>query len=142
MSEDLTISRTRVVPGRALDVKTARASGPGGQHVNRTESKVQLTLDPSQVAWIDDGTRLRMTALAGRNVDSDGRIYVVSQEHREQTRNLEEARAKLAELIAKALTRPKKRVATKPSKRQKAKRVDEKKLRSKTKAARGRVRED
>lgn len=142
MSEDLSISRTRVIPGRALDVKTARASGPGGQHVNRTESKVQLTLDPAQVDWIDPGTRLRMVALAGRNVDSDGRIYVVSQEHREQTRNLEDARSKLATLISKALTRPKKRVATKPSKRQKAKRVDEKKLRSKTKAARGRVRDD
>jgi ribosome-associated protein len=142
MSDDLPIQRTRVVPGSALEVKTARASGPGGQHVNRTESKVQLTLDPALVPWIDPGTRLRMIALAGRNVDSDGRIHVVSQEHREQPRNLETAREKLAELIKKALLRPKARVATKPSKRQKAKRVDEKKLRSKTKAARGRVRDD
>jgi ribosome-associated protein len=142
MSEDLVISRTRVISGRALEIKTARASGPGGQHVNRTESKVQLTLDPADVPWIDPGTRLRLTALAGRNVDGDGRVYVVSQEHREQARNLEDARSKLAAMISKALTRPKARVATKPSKRQKARRVDEKKARSQIKQNRGRVRDD
>jgi ribosome-associated protein len=142
MSEDLPISRTKVIPGEALQVKTARASGPGGQHVNRTESKVQLTLDLAEIPWLDPGTRLRTIALAGRNVDGDDRIYVVSQEHREQSRNLEDARAKLATLLTKALVRPKTRVATKPSKRQKAKRVDEKKARSKTKAGRGRVSRD
>jgi ribosome-associated protein len=140
--DDLPISKTRVIPGQALDVKTARASGPGGQHVNRTESKVQLTIDPAQVPWIDAGTRLRMVALAGRNVDREGRIYVVSQEHREQPRNLDNARAKLVELITKALVRPKRRVATKPTRASKVRRVNEKKQRSETKATRGRVRED
>lgn len=140
--DDLSITRTKAIPGRALEVKTARASGPGGQHVNRTESKVQVTLDLAAIPWLDPGTRLRATALAGRNVDSAGRIYVVSQEHREQPRNLEDACAKLVALMQKALTRPKPRVATKPSKRQKAKRVDEKKARSKTKATRGRVGRD
>lgn len=142
MNEDLQVSRTKVVPGRALEVKTARASGPGGQHVNRTESKVQLTLNPAEIPWLDQGTRLRMLALAGRNVDSEGRIWVVSQEHREQGRNLEDARTKLQELLSKALTRPKTRVATKPSKRAKARRVDEKKARAKTKSTRGRVSRD
>jgi ribosome-associated protein len=142
MNEDLPISRTKVIPGRALDVKTARASGPGGQHVNRTESKVQLTLDPREVSWLEPGARLRMVALAGRNVDGEGRIHVVSQEHREQSRNLDDARTKLAELVTKALVRPKTRVATKPSKRAKARRVDEKKARGKTKATRGRVSRD
>ena len=136
MSNDLPISRTRLIPAQALEVKTARASGPGGQHVNRTESKVQLTLDPALVPWIDDGTRLRIVALAGRNVDRDGRVFVVSQEHREQTRNLESAREKLAEIVGKSLARPKRRVATKPSRAAKARRVDEKKKRGQTKAAR------
>jgi ribosome-associated protein len=142
MSDDLPISRTRVVPGAALETKTARASGPGGQHVNRTESKVQLTLDPALVPWIDAGTRLRMVALAGRNVDRDGRIFVVSQEHREQPRNLDNARAKLVELITKALIRPKRRIATKPTRSSQVRRVNEKKQRSETKASRGRVRDD
>ncbi|MDB4974924.1 MAG: hypothetical protein JWN48_3265 [Myxococcaceae bacterium] len=141
MSEDLPISRTRVIPGSALEVKTSRSGGPGGQHVNKTESKVQLTLDPAQVGWIDPGTRLRLIALAGRNVDREGRIYIVSQEQRDQPRNLETARQKLLELVTKALVRPKTRVPTKVSKRQKAKRVDEKKARSETKSARTRVRD-
>ena len=141
MSEDLPINKTRVIPGSALDVKTSRSSGPGGQHVNKTDSKVQLTLDPSLVAWIDPGTRLRMVALAGRNVDREGRIFIVSQEHRDQPRNLESAREKLTALITKAMVRPKTRVPTKVSKRQKAKRVDEKKQRSETKSARGRVKD-
>jgi ribosome-associated protein len=139
MSDDLPISKTRVIPAEALALKTARASGPGGQHVNRTESKVQLTLDPARVPWIDHGTRLRIIALAGRNVDRDGRIYVVSQEHREQPRNLETAREKLAEMVQKALVRPKRRIATKPSRAQKARRVDAKKQRSETKSQRRRV---
>jgi ribosome-associated protein len=141
MSDDLPINRTHVIPGSALDVKTSRSGGPGGQHVNKTESKVQLTLDPSLVPWIDPGTRLRMIALAGRNVDRDGRVFIVSQEHRDQPRNLDSAREKLAELLVKALVRPKARVATKVSKRQKAKRVEAKKQRSEVKSARTRVRD-
>jgi ribosome-associated protein len=142
MAHDLPVSPRRIVPAAALSVKTSRAQGPGGQHVNRTETKVQLTLNPRAVAWIDEGTRLRIIALAGRNVDGEGCIFVVCQEHREQTRNLESAREKLAELIQRALTRPKRRVATKPSRAAKARRVDEKKQRAKTKAQRGRVRDD
>lgn len=139
---DLRIDPRRVVPAQALDVKTARASGPGGQHVNRTESKVQLTLDPRAVPWIDEGTRLRIVALAGRNVDQDGRVFVVSQEQRAQLQNLENARDKLAELVKKALARPKRRVATKPSKAQKARRLDAKKKRGETKAKRRPVADD
>lgn len=139
MSDDLPISKTRSVPAQALAVKTARASGPGGQHVNRTESKVQLTLDPQRVPWMDPGTRLRLIALAGRNVDSAGRVFVVSQEHREQPRNLELAREKLAEILQKALVRPKRRIATKPSKGQKARRLNEKKQRAETKDRRRKV---
>ena len=97
---------------------------------------MQLTLDPALVPWIDEGTRLRIVALSGRNVDREGRVFVVSQESREQPRNLETAREKLAEIVKKALVRPKRRVATKPSRAQKARRVDAKKHRAKTKASR------
>lgn len=123
-------------------MKTARASGPGGQHVNRTETKVQLTFDPRAVPWIDEGTRLRIVALAGRNVDKEGRILVTSQEHREQALNLAASREKLQALVTKALVRPKRRVATKPTRASKARRLDEKKRRGQTKAGRGRVRDD
>jgi len=142
MAEDLILSRTRVLPGHSLTVRTARASGPGGQHVNRTETKVQLSFDPRAVLWIDEGTRLRILALAGRQVDSEGCIYLTSQEHRDQAQNLEAAREKLKALVLKALVRPKRRIATKPTRASKARRVDEKKHRGKTKAQRGRVSRD
>jgi ribosome-associated protein len=143
MSQDLPIDARRVIPKAALSIKTARATGPGGQHVNRTESKVQLVFDPRLVDWIDAGTRLRIVALSGRNVDGDGCILLMSQEHREQARNLELVREKLADLVRRAMTRPKRRIATKPSRAAKARRVDEKKQRARTKAGRGKVgRED
>ena len=142
MAEDLILSRTRVLPGHSLTVRTARASGPGGQHVNRTETKVQLSFDPRAVPWIDEGTRLRILALAGRQVDSEGCIYLTSQEHRDQAQNLDAAREKLKALVLKALVRPKRRIATKPTRASKARRVDEKKRHGKTKAQRGRVSRD
>jgi ribosome-associated protein len=142
MAGDLTISRTRTLPGHSLTITTTRASGPGGQHVNRTESKVQLQFDPRAVAWIDESTRLRLVALAGRQVDKQGNILVSSQEHREQAQNIETARTKLKELVLKALVRPKRRIATKPTRASKVRRVDDKKHRAKTKADRGRVRDD
>jgi ribosome-associated protein len=142
MSEDLLITRDKIVPAAALTVKTARASGPGGQHVNKTETKVQIAFDPRAVAWIDEGTRLRIIALAGRNVDGEGRIHVVSQEHRDKERNLEDARDKLRELVGKALVRPKKRIATKPSKAQKRRRLDDKRHTSLKKETRGKFRGD
>jgi ribosome-associated protein len=142
MVDDLTISRLHTLPGHSLTVRTSRASGPGGQHVNRTETKVQLQFDPRAVPWIDEGARLRMVALAGRQVDKEGRILITSQEHREQAQNLEAARDKLKALVQKALVRPKRRVATKPTRASKTRRLDAKKRRGETKAGRGRVRDD
>src|SRR3954447_11914726 len=110
MAQDIEIGSRRVIPAAAYSIRTARAQGPGGQHVNRTESKVQMSFDPRKVPWIDEGIRLRLVALAGRNVDSDGCILVMSQEYREQGRNLDEVKAKLVELLERAMTRPKRRL--------------------------------
>ncbi len=142
MPEELRIDARRVLPEASVTYKTARASGPGGQHVNRTESKVQLTFDPRAVPWIDEGTRLRIIALSGRHVDAGGRIQITSQEHREQPRNIDDARERLTELVRRALIRPKPRIATKPSKAAKRRRLDEKSIQSAKKQARGRVRGD
>jgi ribosome-associated protein len=142
MADDLPISRTHVLPGQSMTVKTARASGPGGQHVNKTETKVHLNFDPRAVPWIDEGTRLRIVALAGRNVDSDECILITSQEHRDQLQNLDASREKLKQLVLKALVKPKRRVPTKPTKSSQRRRVDEKKRHAKTKATRRRVSDD
>lgn len=142
MLEDLRIAPDRVLPKEALSLKTARASGPGGQHVNRTETKVQLTLDPRLVPWMDAGTRLRLVALSGRNVDAEGRIRVMSQEYRDKGRNLDDACEKLRELVRKALVRPKVRIATKPTKAAKRRRLEDKRHTAQKKAARRKPSDD
>lgn len=140
--DDLEISKGRIIPGHALEVRTARASGPGGQNVNKTESKVQVYLDVSAITWLSAPARIRLLAMAGKSIDTDGRPYVVSQENRDQLRNVAEARQKLVALVERALIVPKKRVATKPTRGSKERRLGEKKRRSETKVSRGRVNSD
>lgn len=142
MADELRISRTHVLPGHSMRVKTARASGPGGQHVNKTETKVHLTFDPRAVEWLDGDARARLLTLAGRSVDSEGCIQITAQEHRDQLQNLDAAREKLCALVQKALVRPKRRVATKPTYGSKLRRLDAKKRDARTKAGRGKVRGD
>jgi ribosome-associated protein len=142
MPDELSIDPARIIPAEALEVRTARASGPGGQHVNRTESKVHLRFDPRLVSWLDERARTRLYTLAGRSVDSEGRILIVSQEQRDQGQNLDRAREKLATLIRAALVRPKLRIATKPTRGSKERRIEGKKRRSDTKAGRGKVRDE
>jgi ribosome-associated protein len=139
MADDLQITPRNWVSGQALTVRTARASGPGGQHVNRTETKVHLRFDPAAVTWLDAGARARFYKLAGNNVDSDGCVFFVSQEHRDKEQNLESARTKLKVLLQRALIKPKRRIPTKPTRASKVRRVDAKKHRAKTKAGRGKV---
>ena len=140
MSEDLVISPTRVVPGSALRIKTARASGPGGQHVNRTESKVQLTFDPNAVSWLDSEVRERLYRLAGQCVNERGSILIVNQQSRDQARNLERARAKLTAWITRALIAPKDRISTRPTRASKERRLRDKQRRAAAKLNRARVR--
>jgi ribosome-associated protein len=133
MVADLIIKRGRVIPASAIRVKTARASGPGGQYVNRTESKVQLCFNPTAVPWIDPDTKERLYALAGQSVDSRGNVWITCQEQRDQPRNLIRAREKLASLLLRALRRPKRRIATKPSRASKERRLEDKRRPADTK---------
>jgi ribosome-associated protein len=126
MSTPLVINPKITIPANELTWTAARASGPGGQNVNKVASKVELRFDLSHTTVLDAETRGRLRALAGNRLDADGCVRIVSQATRDQFRNLEDAREKLRDLVLRALVRPVSRRPTKPSRASKARRLDEK----------------
>jgi ribosome-associated protein len=124
------------LPERELSWRFSRSSGPGGQHVNTTDTRVELVWSlrdsPSLSAAQRDLVERKL-----RNRVIDGVITVVSSEYRSQHRNREAARVRLEELVAKALVPPKARHATKPSKGARQRRLDAKKRRGDLKRGRG-----
>ena len=135
MSDDLEVGPLRVPEGELVWV-AVRASGPGGQNVNKVSSKVELRFDFESSASLPERVRVRLRVLARTRLYGEGRILLTSQKTRDQRKNLEDVRTKLGELLASALVEPKKRKATKPSFSSKVRRVDEKKRRGQTKAGR------
>ena len=132
------ITATLAIDDSALDERFVRASGPGGQNVNKVSSAVELRFNVLSSSLPDD-VKMRLIALAGKRINQEGVLLIDSREHRTQAQNREAARARLASLIQAALVRPKKRRKTKPSKAAKEKRIESKKKRSAIKAGRGRV---
>lgn len=140
MPEALIVINPRVrIPYSELQFQFARASGPGGQHVNRTESAVELSFDLSQTPWLTETERTRAISKLGSYVDSAGIMHVVSQSERSQLRNRELAISRFVELLQQALTIPKKRRPTKPSKAAQEKRMEGKRKAGKTKQSRSKV---
>lgn len=127
-----------VIPDSAFDWKAVRASGPGGQNVNKVASKVELRVDLSRVPGLDDAARARLKALAASRIDAAGQLLITSQLTRDQGRNLADAKAKALDLVAQAAIVPKKRRPTKPSRAARARRLDAKKIDARRKASRGR----
>lgn len=125
-----------------LEEKFVSASGPGGQNVNKVASAVQLRFNVKRSALFDDEVKWRIRRALGPRVTEEGDIVIHAQTQRSQQRNREEARERLVEMLEKASFKPKKRVATKPSKAQKQRRLDGKSKRSETKRNRGRVGHD
>ncbi|MGB5809812.1 MAG: alternative ribosome rescue aminoacyl-tRNA hydrolase ArfB [Polyangiales bacterium] len=127
------------IPASDLSWTASRSSGPGGQNVNKVATKVTLRLDLRSTGALSHAQKARLRALAGRRLDSDGAVLVQSQAERTQRRNLERARQSLKRLILGALPAPKRRVATKPSRSAKRRRLEAKRRRGERKQARGRV---
>lgn len=115
-----------------------RSSGPGGQNVNKVSSKVELRFDFEASEALTQSVKARLRALAKHRLDAEDRILIVSQVTRNQPKNLEDARQRLAELIQRALVVPKPRRPTKPSRAAKRARLNDKRAVSAKKQSRTR----
>ena len=119
-----------------------RASGPGGQNVNKVSTAVQLRYDVGQSRLLPDGVRQRLLALAGKRATRDGVLIITSRVHRTQEANRAEARARLDELIAYAQVVPKTRRPSRPTLGSRVRRLTAKSQRSASKKLRGRTNDD
>jgi ribosome-associated protein len=137
----LHVTPSIVIPDRELDERFVRASGPGGQNVNKVSTAVELRFDVAASALPAD-MKARLKALAGKKMAADGVLLIDSREHRTQARNRAEARSRLAALLRQAASRPKSRKKTKPTRAARERRLVAKVQRARVKARRGRVRGD
>jgi ribosome-associated protein len=122
-----------------IEESFVRAAGPGGQHVNKTSSAVQLRFDVRRSPSLPDEVRRRLEKLAGSRLTNDGVLVLMAQGHRSQKRNREEALERLVELVREAAHRPTPRVKTRVSKSAKRRRVDDKKRHGTVKSLRRRL---
>ncbi|MEL6431302.1 MAG: alternative ribosome rescue aminoacyl-tRNA hydrolase ArfB [Planctomycetota bacterium] len=138
MREPLVVDGRVTVPAAELEVRTMRASGPGGQHVNKVETAVELRYEVATSVALTEQDRRRIVAQLGSRMSESGRVLSVrASSHRSQRRNLEEARERLRGLLAEALRPRKTRRATRPTLGSKRRRLAAKKRRSDVKKQRG-----
>ena len=137
----------RITPHIAIDERELEetfvlASGPGGQNVNKVSSAVQLRFNVALSLSLPETVRFRLMQMAGSRLTKDGVLILLARRFRDQNRNREDARARLAEMIREAAVEPKRRRPTKPSRRAKEKRLQHKKKHAELKKTRGRPRDD
>jgi ribosome-associated protein len=131
--EDLAVTSDITIPAHELSISFARSGGPGGQNVNKVESKVELRWTPGESGAFSGALREWLLQRLAPKLTSSGELIVTSSRTRDQLKNREDALAKLAEIVRQALVHPKKRRKTKPTAAAKRKRLEAKKQRSRVK---------
>ena len=131
--EPLRIHSRLVLPPEELDVRFSRSGGPGGQNVNKVETRVELRFSVAESAALGDNRRQTLLERLGARVTSDGVLIVRSSRTRERGRNLEDARERLAKLLREALAPRPVRRATRPTRASKKRRLEDKRHRSRVK---------
>jgi ribosome-associated protein len=137
----LEVTPSLVIDDSELEESFVRASGPGGQNVNKVSTAVQLRYDVGR-SRLDGEVRARLRTLAGSRMTDEDVLVIDARAHRTQGQNREDARVRLVDLIRQALVRPKRRKKTRPGAAAKQRRLDTKKIRSETKRGRGKLRRD
>ena len=139
MATDLYVDNGLVIPGDELSWHAVRASGPGGQNVNKVSTKVILVFDVRGSRVLSPAIKARLLKIAAGRLDAEGWVVMRSQQTRNRIRNLEDARERLAELIRRAKHVPKRRRPTKPTRGSKRRRVEGKRRQSDKKRDRKKV---
>ena len=121
------------IPRNRLDIRFSRSGGPGGQNVNKLETRVEIRFTVDEADWIPAAVRTRLRRIEGHRITRDGVFRLVSDRHRTRERNLEQCLAKLREILARASRPPRVRRPTKPTRASRERRLRDKQHRSRRK---------
>lgn len=127
------INRSLVIPRHEINISFAASGGPGGQHANKTATRVELTWNVRHSAVLGSWQRARLEQKLSSRINSEGELRIVADEYRSQWRNRTEAERRLVKTVAGALQQQRSRVDTKPTRASKERRLNEKRRRSEIK---------